>query len=494
MGMTTVAPAVSPGRHVPTSPDHPETDHGAAHGSGETRPPWRTRQRWPILFSLVFVALGMAYMLFWGELVHHPGQWATGQDMWGIFQGAHYVGWGSLGGVYTPGNGVVAFPGMEVLLAPVAMVTGHFNMTEPWGPFTIPRPTTALVLMPIELLLGVTVLFATNTLADRLGVPARRRIWLCLIVGMVAWPVVAVWGHAEDILALTFALEGLLAMMGRKWAAMGWLFGLGIVMQPLVALLLPLLIGATPQGRRAMLMVRSVALSAVLLGVAFLGNAADTFTAVVKQPTPPAINHATPWVALAPKLVTSTATRVRFAKLSAIHGHPTMTASVAGARTFEQVSGGAGRLIDVVLAVLVGIYVWRRPQPAVRILWLAAAVLASRCFFEPVMTPYYLAPPLIMSLIMVSRQPGKRFWAAVILALEVTVFAYHHLNPWVWWLPVVAGLGAVVALGYPGDLSRHGDDDPDQTEEATDVAPDGPASFEEPVSTGVGFDREPALL
>jgi hypothetical protein len=95
---------------------------------------------------------------------------------------------------------------------------------------------------------------------------------------------------------------------------------------------------------------------------------------------------------------------------------------------------------------------------------------------------------------MVSRQPGKRFWAAVILALEVTVFAYHHLNPWVWWLPVVAGLGAVVALGYPGDLSRHGDDDPDQTEEATDVAPDGPASFEEPVSTGVGFDREPALL
>ena len=34
---------------------------------------------------------------------------------------------GHLGGVYSPGNGIVAFPGMAVLLAPVAMVTGHLQ-------------------------------------------------------------------------------------------------------------------------------------------------------------------------------------------------------------------------------------------------------------------------------------------------------------------------------------------------------------------------------
>ena len=52
------------------------------------------------------------------------------------------------------------------------------------------------------------------------------------------------------------------------------------------------------------------------------------------------------------------------------------------------------------------------------------------------MTPYYLAPPLILCLVMASRQGAKRFWSAVVIGLEITVFAYHHLNPWVWWLPV----------------------------------------------------------
>ena len=97
------------------------------------------------------------------------------------------------------------------------------------------------------------------------------------------------------------------------------------------------------------------------------------------------------------------------------------------------------------------------------------------------MTPYYLAPPLIMCLIMAALQSRKRFWAAVILALEVTVFAYHHLNPWAWWLPVVVGLAAV-ALGYPtrnltgsepapvavlGALGADGDEEPSQTELAS---------------------------
>ncbi len=29
------------------------------------------------------------------------------------------------------------------------------------------------------------------------------------------------------------------------------------------------------------------------------------------------------------------------------------------------------------------------------------------------------------------------------------MFGYHHLNPWEWWVPIVVGLGAILALGYP---------------------------------------------
>ncbi len=69
------------------------------------------------------------------------------------------------------------------------------------------------------------------------------------------------------------------------------------------------------------------------------------------------------------------------------------------------------------------------------------------------MTPYYIAPPLILALVLTSKQGGKRFWSSSFISLEITVFAYHHLNPWAWWLPIVIGLAVVLTLGYPNDIS-----------------------------------------
>ncbi len=450
------------------------------------------RRRWPIVVSVVFFVVGLLYMFFWNLVAHHAGNWAIGGDVWGIYRGAHYIGWGSLGGIYTNGTGIVAFPGMSVLLAPVALVTWHLHMTESYGPFFLARPTVALVLQPIELLLAATVIFASDALAERLGVVARRRVWLCVVVAVVAFPTAALWGHAEDALAVTFALYAMVAMMDEKWAAMGWLFGFGLVMQPLVGLMIPLFVGATPGGQRLMLLVRSAALSAVLVSVAFLGDAADTYRQLVQQPTPPSVNHATPWAALAPRLTSGAVHTVHGAALVAGLGHPAIRSFTATGTQLVEVSGGPGRMIDVVLAVLLGFVVWRRPQPAVRILWLAAAVLASRCFFEPVMTPYYLAPPLIMCMVMASRQNRKRFWPATILAFEVTVFAYHHLNPWVWWLTVVAGLVGILALGYPGDLLVR-NEEPDVTE--NDELPRDPADEQVSLTplNPASRQRQPAL-
>jgi hypothetical protein len=136
-------------------------------------------------------------------------------------------------------------------------------------------------------------------------------------------------------------------------------------------------------------------------------------------------------------------------------GHPALTTATA-ASPVTLVSGGPGRLIDIVLVLLLSFYVWRRPQPPVNVLWLAALVLASRCFFEAVMTPYYLAPPLMLALVMTARLGARRFWTAAILSLELSVFAYHHLEPWVWWIPIVSELSVILTLGYPG---RHGDVD-----------------------------------
>jgi hypothetical protein len=369
--------------------------------------------------------------------------------MWGIFRAAHYIAWGFIGGVYDPTTGVLSLPGIEVILAPVAALSSHLGLSESFPPFYAPHPAAALLVVPIELLLASTVLFAVDALAEQLGVLKGRRVSLCIATAVIAWPTAAVWGHAEDCLALALLIYALMAGLKSKWTACGWLFGFALVTQPLVVMVLPLVVAASPQGKRFVTAVRAVALSVALAAVAFASDAANAYRALVQQPTPPSINHATPWVSLAPRVFSGIPKTGESAGLSFHNGKFVQTSTYVHSRAPILVSGGAGRAVEVVIAVLVGLYVWRRPQSPDRLIWLAAACLGMRCMFEAVMTPYYLAPPLILALAIASRQGNKRFFAACVIALETTIFAYHHLNPWVWWLPVVAGMAAVLALGYP---------------------------------------------
>ena len=257
------------------------------------------RRKWPLLLSCTTVVAGMLYLFFWGRVVHRGDAWTSAGDLWGIFRAAHYVGWGYLGGVYDPSTGFISLPGMPTLLAPVAVLSGSLHLTESAMPNFLQRPRAVLILEPAELVLASTVLFAADALAERLAVTSRNRLVLSILVAMVAWPVVAIWGHGEDVLALTLAGYALLAVLNGRWARGGWLLGLGIAVQPLVALLVPLVVGVTPAGQRLRTLVRSAAISVVLVGVAAAGDLHDTLRAVVEQPTPPSINHATPWVFLA---------------------------------------------------------------------------------------------------------------------------------------------------------------------------------------------------
>ncbi len=407
-------------------------------------------RRWPVVLTLVTLVTGMAFMLFWNPVVYHHQQWAMGGDVWGIWRAAHYVGWGDLGGVYTPGTGVVSLPGMPMLLAPLAMLSGRLGLTETSLPLILSHPTAALILEPAEILTSCTALFAADAVAERLGVGGRRRVALCVAVAVLAWPVGVLWGHAEDTLALAVALYALLAALDGRWARCGWLFGVAVAFQPLVALLLPVLVASSPVGQRVRTFVRTLALPGVLLLLAYVGNAADTWRAVVQQPTPPSVNHATPWAALAPVVERVTVHAQRYSQ--AVLGHSggfTTTVSVVRPTTLVAVSGGPGRFVYFALAVVAGLYVWRRPQPPVRLLWIAALVLGARCCFEAVMTPYYLAPPFVLGLVVASRSGARRFWPATVVALATSVFAYLRFAPWVWWLPVVAGAAAVVALAHP---------------------------------------------
>ena len=396
--------------------------------------------------AVVMISSGMAYMLLWNPLVHHVQLWATGGDLWGMYRGAQYVSWGSIGDIYTPSDGILTFPGMPILLTPCAILAAKFHLSATFG-IVLARPSAALVLQPVELALSSTAVFAADALAERVSVTSERRIALCAAVAVIAWPTAAVWGHAEDALAVALALYALRAALNGRWPSCGWLLGFGILVQPLVALLIPMMLGATPAGRRLALAARSLVLSVVLVGIAFVGDRGDTYRALIKQPTPPAINHATPWVALAPRIPSQS--HGPFAPASTrIEGQVYWNAPhIRGANI--QVAAGPGRMIYLVLAVLLGVYVWRRPQDATRLVWLAAVVLGLRCLFEAVMTPYYLAPPLIVAFVAVALQGRRRFWTSVVIGMAMTIWSYFHLSPWVWWLPIVVGTATILVLGFP---------------------------------------------
>ena len=193
-------------------------------------PSWSSRvanRKWPLVVAGVMLVAGMVFMVAWTPLILHNGSWNMGDDEWGIFRGAHYVGWGYLGGIYTPSNGIISFPGMSVLLAPLAMLSGTLHLTESYPPYFLTQPTAALLLQPAELLLASTVVFAADALAECLEVARRRRVALSFTIGLIAWPTAAIWGHAEDSLAMTFALYALVAFLQKKWTALWMAIGVG---------------------------------------------------------------------------------------------------------------------------------------------------------------------------------------------------------------------------------------------------------------------------
>jgi hypothetical protein len=257
------------------------------------------RRAWPLSVAATFVVTGMAYSLWWAPVVRHHSYWLNPGDLWSTYRAAHYVGWGDLGGVYGAGTALVTFPGILLVLAPVAMVTGAIGMSESFPKFLI-HPSAWLVLGPYELILGTVALFACDALAERLGVSRGRRAVLCVAEAAVLWNVLVIWGHPEDAVAVGLAIYALVLALNGRWTGAGWLFGAAMATQPLVFLMFPVILALG--GRRQMLgfATRSLAPAAALILTPLISQFHATAHALLDQPNYPGIDHPTPWTALAP--------------------------------------------------------------------------------------------------------------------------------------------------------------------------------------------------
>jgi len=403
---------------------HDVTDSETRPGAGMAR---LRRRAWPLAVTVAFVLLGMAYTLWWAPVVRHQAYWLDPGDLWATYRGAHYVGWGDLGGVYGAGTALVTFPGILLALAPVAMLTGTLGLSESF-PKYLAHPQSWLVLGPYELLLSAVAIFACDAVAERLGVSRGRRVVLCIAEACVLWNVSVTWGHPEDAVAIGLALYALVLALDGRFTGAGWLFGAAMATQPLVLLMFPVLLALGGRRQSVGLAVRGAGPVVALVLTPLISQFHATAHALLDQPNYPGIDHPTPWTALAPVL--------------------------GGSGRNLTVAAGPGRVVALVLACGLGWWARRWRHDPVLIVWAAAGALALRCLTESVMVDFYIWPALALGLVVAARVGRGRLALAVTVAGVTTAATQWHLGWLTWWVIANAGVAVVLATGTRA-WSRH---------------------------------------
>jgi hypothetical protein len=376
----------------------------------------------PLIVSALVATTGMLYSFFWLRLTmggFYHRFWLTPGDMWNTYRTATWVGWGAYGSLYFATGGYLTTPGLAIVLAPLTVLTRALGMSEAF-PYMIPHPTAWVLLGPVEILLGCTCLFALDALAQRLEVSRSRRRVLCIVQGLLVWPLLVMWGHPEDAIAIALAAYAMIAALDRRWTPVGWLLGAAIAFQPLVVLVVPLVLARGGKKQALGLLGRAFGPSGVLMVVPFLTDFRDTWRSVVEQPTDLVVAHVTPWTSLAPRIIAA----------GVVSCGPTRLVAIAG-------SCG--------LAWLVGRH---RPEYS-WLVWCAAVCMGLRFVTESAVEPYYIWPALALFVIAASTQRTARFLLTCAIAIGLTIATDMHYGTWwIWWGVCALGLALVSASSF----------------------------------------------
>jgi hypothetical protein len=420
-----------------------------------TEPPdhigWWRVHIWPVSGMIVLLVAGMAYTLFWYPVVKHVGAWNTPADIWSTFRDAHYVIWNGEGQVYNANTNFVTFPGIAVLLSPIAEIQQAFHLSESF-PVYLYKPTAWYVLGPVDMLCGGVLLFPLDAIARRLSLTNGRRALATFLVTVLIFPVVVFWGHPEDTLALALGLYALLKAYDRKWLHSAAFFALAVVFQPLILLIVPIALAYVPFKKWPAFGTVMAIPTALLLIPPLIQEWNPTIYAIFKQPNFPTIDHATPWLGLAPVL-----SRPEWGTAFTVHYSKSAHKFVWGpvrVLAGEVVAAGPGRTIALVLACLVGVWVARRKPPLAEVIWWAAFALALRCLFESVMDPYYLVPTLVLVVVVAFNAGKVRFVLTLAAAAVCTKTSYWHVGEWKYYLFVSVSLLAALAFSWPRQRTR----------------------------------------
>ena len=414
----------------------------------QARARWVSRRMFPLIGSAGLLVVGM-FTTTWGPTLIGHKEWALPYDLWGTLIATTRLAHGNIGGLYAAPTGLISLPGAAVILLPCAALISVLGLSlDIPGPHNL-HPAAWLVAGPYQIALCCVTLFAADALAEQLGVSHWKRGLLAAASAGILWSVSARWGHPEDAVAVGLLLYAILAQSRGRTALAGWLAGAAVCVQPLVLLALPVMLALLPWRRMVPFLVRAALPSAVLLAATAVANWHDTYTSVTSQPNSPVINHPTAWTSLAPQMANHNVAAGPF-RLATI-----ALACLAALAIRRQWQARAGQPGEAGTLGETGTR-WQAAAPwspalLSDVLWWVAFALALRSFFEPVMVSYYPWPPMAVALIAAATLSWPRLIAAGVLAGALTAAAQGPSHAvWIWWVPIVAGLVALLLLARPG--------------------------------------------
>lgn len=410
-----------------------------------------------VLVTLGVIGAALTWIMWWTpDVLHRPGGWATPGDLWSTVLASEQVVRIHLGSVYTAQTALVTFPGILVLLSPVAGLLIWARI--PLGPpVTAVSYTTATpIVVPYEIVLAASALWACDEVARRLGVSRPRRAVLAVAEGIALWNVTVRWGHPEDCVALACLLFAMLARADGATMRSAWWAGAAICLQPLALLALPVLTASLRRRQLAPFLVRAALPSAVLLAAPLTAAFHSTMRALLDQPNYPLVDHPTPWLAFAPNLgdhvVAAGPQRIAALALAVTLAIPARRAWRT--RRVEAHAGAtpAPRRESDPVADLRRSPAVSAPALATTVWWTACA-LSLRDMFESVMVAYYVWPVLALTLVLASTS-RRRLATTSLLVVALTCWSDTSFrSEWGWWLPLVFGVGELLMVCRP----RHAD-------------------------------------
>jgi hypothetical protein len=388
----------------------------------------------PLIAVTGLIVIGVGVTVWLDPYLFSHRAWTLPDDLWGTLVAASRLLHGDLAGLYTRPTALITLPGGALILVPAVVLIDAAGFSLHLQSAHNAQPGAWLLAGPYEIAISGIALFAADAIAERAGAERDKRALLAAAGAAALWSVSVRWGHPEDAVAVGLLLYAVLAQANGKLSRAAWLTGAAIAVQPLVVLAFPVLLAVLPARRLTGFLLRAAAPGALLLAVAAAANWNATYVAVFEQPNWPSVNEPTPWLAVATRLPDGAvaAGPVRLLAISAA------CACAVGAARQCRAACQAGRWDATTL---------------LRIVWWIGLALALRSLFEPVMVAYYLWPVLELTLI-AAITTWPRLTTTIVAAVALTFASQGSWrSPWLWWLPLVAGLAVILTLAR---VSRQG--------------------------------------